>query len=404
MSPIELLDVDLDAPGPWPPTTQRWDGCRAILRRNGVPVGTALVIGERPSGLDDLLRSARLRTHPLPPPAATPVPITVAICTKDRPTLLATCLASVAEAIRAAGTEVDAEIVVVDNASASDETRRVAEGAGAVCIRESVPGLDVARNRAVAAASKDVVAFVDDDVVVDQLWLRTLARTFAANPDAHAVAGGVRAFRLDTPARVDFERSGGFTPQWEPARLVVDGTDDLPFRTGIAAGCNMAFRVPSLERAGAFDEALDTGRPMPGGGDLDMVIRMLMQGPVVYEPAAVVFHDHRADWKSLRYQYYSWGKGWGAVLATWYRRAPEHRRRIRGVGRSVARDYATLLVRGPRHTYSYRRSHTALMAGGFLVGVCGSYQRSQRRMQRRRAAIGPSHADPAAVTAGGEPC
>jgi glycosyltransferase involved in cell wall biosynthesis len=332
------------------------------------------------------------------------VAITVAICTKDRPALLATCLASVYEAIRAAGSEVEAEIVVVDNASTSDETQRIAEGAGAVCVREAVAGLDVARNRAVAAASKDVVAFIDDDVVVDQLWLRTLARTFAANPDAHAVAGAVRALRLDTPARVDFERSGGFTPQWEPARLVVDGTDDLPFRTGIAAGCNMAFRATSLQRAGPFDEALDTGRPMPGGGDLDMVIRMLMEGPFVYEPAAVVFHDHRADWKSLRYQYYSWGKGWGAVLAKWYRRAPEHRRCIRGVMRSVARDYTTLFVRGPRHTYSYRRSHTVLLAGGFLAGIFGSYERSQRRMQQRRAAVGQTSAHSATVTAGGERC
>ena len=194
----------------------------------------------------------------------------------------------------------------------------------------------------------------------------------------------MRALRLDTPARVAFERCGGFTPSWQ-LTLITDGdADDLPFRTGIGAGCNMAFRRSALERTGPFDEALDTGRPMPGGGDVDMIIRMIMLGPIVYEPSAMVFHDHRASWRDLRYQYYSWGKGWAAVLAKWHAQPDAPAGRIRRVAWHTMTSYARRFIVGRRRTYGYRRAHAALLAMGFVAGACGSYGRSRRRMQQRR--------------------
>ena len=40
----------------------------------------------------------------------------------------------------------------------------------------------------------------------------------------------------------------------------------------------MAFRRGVLLELGGFDEALDTGRPLPGGGDLDMYYRIFGLG------------------------------------------------------------------------------------------------------------------------------
>jgi cellulose synthase/poly-beta-1,6-N-acetylglucosamine synthase-like glycosyltransferase len=277
-------------------------------------------------------------------------------------------------------------MLVVDNASSGDGTRHTAEARGARVVREEVPGLDFARNRAVASVATELIAFVDDDVVVDRFWLRTLVRAFAAAPAAQAVTGQVLAMKLDTPARIDFERTSGFALGWAATDFSAASGLDMPFRPGMGVGCNMAFRRTALVEVGPFDEALDTGRPLPGGGDIDMLMRMVLAGGVRYEPSAVVFHEHRRTWRELRYQFYTWGKGWGAVLDKWYRASPAMRPRIRGVTRWTLRVYVADVVRGPRRTGRYRRWHGVLIGVGFVTGWLGTYQRSVRRVDGRRRA------------------
>ena len=106
----------------------------------------------------------------------------------------------------------------------------------------------------------------------------------------------------------------------------------------------MAFRRDALDAAGPFDEALDTGPPLAGGGDLDMLLRMARLGTVVYEPAAMVRHEHRATLDALAAQYRSWGVSWGAVLHKWYRRSPADRRLIRRVAGRTLRWYLHDLI------------------------------------------------------------
>ncbi len=182
-------------------------------------------------------------------------------------------------AVDVAGAEVDASILVVDNASEDDRPGAVARSLGVDVAREPVPGLDVARNRAVAASRGDVVAFIDDDVVLDPTWLRTLARTIAAAPRGrgchgrrHGVqsgdggAGDVRGVWrvLQGLAR----RAGGPQQCGQTCRSIP--------RSASAATWHSAGE-PSW-RPGPFDEALDTGPPLAGGGDLDMLVRMARLG------------------------------------------------------------------------------------------------------------------------------
>ena len=329
----DVVDLDLDGVAP---VMVFDEPALVVARRAGVPVGSAVVRGSPALG-PDVVGQLVLRDGDPPGPAPGVLGITVAVCTRNRPDLLARCLQSVGVAGAMAAAEIDLEVVVVDNASTDDRTWRAAVDGGARCEYEPVPGLDVARNRAVATSTKSVIAFVDDDVVVDHMWLRTLARALDAHPEAAAVSGQVLALRLDTPARAEFERTSGFSLGWSARSFRTTDADDLPFRPGMGVGCNMALRRSALARIGRFDEALDTGRPLPGGGDIDMMIRAVLDGGVVYEPSAVVFHEHRREWSELRYQFYTWGKGWATVLDKWYRTAPSQRRRIRGVARYTVR-------------------------------------------------------------------
>jgi GT2 family glycosyltransferase len=354
-----------------------------VVRQEGIPTGS-MVIDDGAAPTCSLATAVTWRRGAPPPgPCAHPISVTVGVCTRNRPERLARCLASVADAIAVAGDEVAAIMLVVDNASPDDRTREVALAAGAVVGREPVPGLDIARNRAVSMTTTDVLAFVDDDVVVDPTWLRTLARTFAAHPDAAAVTGGVLALVVDTPARFEFERCGGFFKGWTAGPLDAANRDDLPYNPSLGVGCNMAFRRRALDEIGPFDEALDTGPPLPGGGDLDALSRVAMVAKIVYEPSALVRHEHRATMADLRDQYRSWGLSWGAMLHKWYRRAPSDRALIRRAAVRSMRHYLHDLLL-PTEPGRRRRTHASLMLAGFVIGVTTAYPRSCRRMRRRQ--------------------
>jgi len=379
-----MLDVDV-GPGADRTPLAVSGPALVIARRAGVPVGSVFVAagGSVVGSVDDVM--AMRGGVPLAGPAPAPVSITVSVCTRNRPELLARCLRGILDAVVVAGAEVDASVLVVDNASDDDRPADVARSLGVDVVREAVPGLDVARNRAVATSRRDVVAFTDDDVVVEPTWLRTLARTFAANPDAVAVTGGVTAFTLAAEAQATFEGCGGFFKGWRAGPLEPAARRDLPFDPSIGVGCNMAFRRRALDAAGPFDEALDTGPPLAGGGDLDMLVRMARLGQVVYEPAAMVRHEHRATLDALAAQYRSWGVSWGAVLHKWYRRSPADRRLIRRVARRTLRWYLHDLI-VPRAPGRLRHGDAGRLLIGFVVGVTTAYPRSERRMVRRRAA------------------
>lgn len=96
-------------------------------------------------------------------------PASVVVCTRDRPERLATCLAAVTAVLRPGD-----ELVVVDSASQTSRSVEVAEAAGARVVRLEEPGLSRARNAGVAATTRPVVAFTDDDCRPRPGWLEAL--------------------------------------------------------------------------------------------------------------------------------------------------------------------------------------------------------------------------------------
>jgi hypothetical protein len=91
------------------------------------------------------------------------------------------------------------EVIVVDNRRGNPAP---ADIPGARVVREPHPGISAARNRGVAAATGEIIAFTDDDVVADRRWLRALGERFARQPDLAAVTGMVVPLELETPAQV----------------------------------------------------------------------------------------------------------------------------------------------------------------------------------------------------------
>ncbi|MGQ0641089.1 MAG: glycosyltransferase [Gemmatimonadaceae bacterium] len=327
--PVRLLDVEIGAGVDDVPVLGDFGGTRALIRRRGVPLGWVNVAHSesRVIAASEILAAVRYQLHAEVRRAAAldamqPVAIahredrvpaiSVIVCTRDRPVLLGRCLETLSKIAYPSY-----EVVVVDNASTSDDTRLVAKEWGARYVREERTGLDWARNRGTAAARHDIVAFTDDDVEVDPQWLQGIAAGFA-DSTVQFVTGFVMPARMDTEAELLFELAydgmgkGTLPRRYDPARM---SARELIGAHHLGIGANMAFRRSLLDALGGFDRALDVGTAAHGGGDLDIFHRALVLGAVGrYEPSALVRHHHRRDMTALQRQHYDNGRSFGVYL------------------------------------------------------------------------------------------
>lgn len=262
--------------------------------------------------------------------------ITVAVCTKDRPQALRRCLAAI-EAMDYPSFEV----IVVDNASSDPTVRAVVSETNARYVSEPRVGLDRARNKAIEAATYDLVAFCDDDVLVSSRWLHGFARAFA-DPRTGVVTGLVLPAELQTPAQEAFERYGGMMKGFQ--RFAVDRVllpdRDLYTSSRWGVGANMAYRRSVAQSVGLFDVGLDVGTPSGGGGDIEMLWRVLDAGHRLrYEPDAWVRHAHRRDRASLVRQIEANGRSYGCFLRTVIEREPAQKKAVRAHARQWIVDW-----------------------------------------------------------------
>src|ERR1700690_2526966 len=105
--------------------------------------------------------------------------VTVAVITFNRSRLLRETLGGLVRQDYPAGCW---ELLVIDNNSTDDPRDVVAAFMASTpsprWILEQRPGLDHGRNRAIDEASGDVIALVDDDILVEPDWLAQLVAPF----------------------------------------------------------------------------------------------------------------------------------------------------------------------------------------------------------------------------------
>jgi GT2 family glycosyltransferase len=317
--------------------------------------------------------------------------VTVVICTHHQPERVARCLDALGK-METSGLPAP-EILVVDNAPPDRATADVVTRfPGVRYTVEPRQGLDFARNRAIEEARGEIVAYLDDDVVVDRYWYTALSEAFARDPAAAGVSGILLPLELETRAQLLFEQRGGFRRGIEYRRFQgqqLPGNPLYPCGAGIfGTGGNMAFRRRILQELGGFDEALDTGRPLPGGGDLDMYYRVIRAGhALVYDPRVVGFHEHRRTMAQLRRQYWTWGTGFMAYARKSILADPSLRPRWR---RMIAWWFTDQVKRFLRSCVGRNPTPpgmvlTELMGG--VYGIAGEYERSRKRVQRIRNAF-----------------
>lgn len=243
--------------------------------------------------------------------------VSVVICTRDRLADLADCLAAIRSQIIP-----PKEIVVVDNSAAGSARDICAELGDVTYMHEPRPGLSIARNTGVKAATGEIIAFTDDDVEVHPRWVSEVANAFSDDA-VEAMTGLVLPACLDTPAQRFFQfELGGFGERFVPvlfeSKFFAETRPHGAQVWKIGAGANMAFRRSAFERAGWFDERLGAGAS-GCSEDSEFWYRLLaLGGNCLYEPRAVVFHHHRAEWHELKAQIRTYMKGHVSALVAQY--------------------------------------------------------------------------------------
>lgn len=403
--PYRILNLELNQSLPPLSTGEGETGLALLLRYGDRPIGfilhplppnTSLSAVETDNLIQQQLKTklleSKVRQELIINDTSSQFPsLTVAICTKDRPENVLRCLNSLLPLQQPTPDQQPKfEILVVDNAPTDKRTQDLIQTLPTVRYTlEPKPGLDFARNRALQEATGELLSFLDDDVVVDRCWLTGLEDAWAENPDAGGFTGLVLPYELATEAQIIFERRGGFRRGFEKLRYhgsTLAGNPLYPCGAGIfGAGCNMSFRRKVLLKLGGFDEALDTGAPLPGGGDLDIFYRLIRANyPLVYEPSYLVYHQHRREMAKLQRQYWSWGAGFMAFVVKSYQQDLSQRSKIIRLVLWWFRYQLEQLTDG----YFGSRVLPAPMVWaelwGGIQGLLGAYGRSQQRSEKIR--------------------
>jgi len=233
--------------------------------------------------------------------------ISIIVCTRDRCDKLTALLNSLSVVRVPDGWKYG--VIIVDNGS-TDATYEVCKpfldspGRTFRYFYEGKKGKSFALNRGIREARGDILAFTDDDCIVDPSWLEVIANEYVADPQLAFQGGRVELYNPE-------DRSNSTVTFRE--KIDLSARPDMLFRPTIM-GANMSFRREVVTGIGEFDTLLGPGsRHGAVAEDLDYQYRAVRKGfKVVYFPGMVVYHDHGRqtdkEIDAVSYQY-SVGRG-----------------------------------------------------------------------------------------------
>ena len=205
----------------------------------------------------------------------------------NRKELLRACLRSLDRQ-----SEVESEVIVVDNGSADGSAEMAEAEFGARVIRNRENrGFCAANNQGIAAAQGEFVALLNNDAEASGGWLAALHRACSGAPDIGMAASKV--LEWEDPSRIDKAGHLIFPDGQNRGRGTGErdhGQYDREEEVLWPDGCAAMYRKAMLDRIGGFDEDF-----FAYGDDAELGLRARIAGwRCIYTPRAVVRH-HRGS-------------------------------------------------------------------------------------------------------------
>jgi glycosyltransferase involved in cell wall biosynthesis len=214
------------------------------------------------------------------------------------------------------------EVIVVDNGSTAPPRALVESFPFCRYAEEAKPGSYAARNRGLALAQGEIIAFTDADCIPAADWLERIVSSFNNCQECDVIGGRILLFPADQNSPTAVE--------------LYDCIFNLIQKDNVEIGrhsatANMAARQTVFARVGTFDDALKSG------GDVEWGNRAAAAGcTIVYADDALVRHPARSAWRDIitqarrhaggRHQRASSQRSWAAprrlVRSAWRRLVP----------------------------------------------------------------------------------
>jgi GT2 family glycosyltransferase len=285
--------------------------------------------------------------------------LTVAICTRNRPTLLARCLDALdAQADR------QFALLVVDQSDAEDPelAARARRDERLVVLRGSGRGAARARNAAAQTATTDWVVFLDDDCLLEPDWLAELSAARERCPEADLISGHVAP--AESPPGSDLSSAARDVG----AERVLSGSRVWPQQIGFSLA--MALERRTVLELGGWDERFGPGGTafVAGGDDVDFNYRFLASGRTALVTPRL--RAHHLQWRTPE----EIVRLYGGYSAAWAAFAMKHLRTgdLRGgswLWTIGVRSTTRMLASGARHRSSVRWRAGLAQARGLATGT-----------------------------------
>jgi len=318
-----------------------------------------------------------------------PIRIDVVICTYNRAPMLDCALETLGQ--QRTSPSVDWSVLVVDN-NCTDDTPAVVEqhrnaGLRVSVVHEPEQGLTPARRRGLESTTAPWIAFVDDDCLLDQLWVEEAARFAREHPDCGAFGGRVM---------LDWEREPPDYVRHFPWAYAAQDHGPEPLRVGLLVGAGMVIRRAALDECGWTSRQFlpdRTADRLVSGGDVEIALRIGSSHDLWYAPRCSLRHIISGDRATFSYlRQITFGLGsckffedsmlWRGSYRRWLGASFV---RAGAFGRKAARD-AFLALRG------HRRAADVAIRLSFLSGwIAGMWQFARTSAAERNAILGCAH-------------
>ena len=222
--------------------------------------------------------------------------ISVIIPTCKRPQAIESCLEALAEQTLPPGSF---QVIVVDDGSVpplSLDRSRWATKFELKLIRQPNTGPAGARNRGVAEARGEFLAFTDDDCLPTPTWLEKLVAALREHPEALVGGSTFNGLKNDILAE---------TSQFI-IEMVYEYFNSDPTNAYFFASNNIAVMRDNYISSGGFDAEFD----LPAAEDREFCDRWrMLPRPLIWNQSAIVEHRHAQNIFEFFRLYFNYGQG-----------------------------------------------------------------------------------------------
>ncbi|MBC2709803.1 MAG: glycosyltransferase family 2 protein [Desulfosarcina sp.] len=220
--------------------------------------------------------------------------ISVIICTKNRSQDLKVSLDSIINQ-----SILPDEIIVVDSSTNFDTKLLCKNYKNIFSIPlfyyQTAPGLTKQRNIGVKHSSKEIIAFIDDDVILEESYFKEIKEAFAVSDKILGVGGRILNVKPDALFSgilkkifllTEFAEKKGIVKKSGFARFPYGHCTESFLPTQVIMGCSSSYRRGIFDEY-KFDEYFEGYSVME---DVEFSYRISKQGLLIYWPAAKLIH------------------------------------------------------------------------------------------------------------------